>query len=256
MIRQLVKQSAISLPFVFALAKRAEILAQRFSRRPHESDYGFFGSHAPKQGLFLDIGANTGQSALSFASVRPEWSIYSIEANPACWPYLRMTQRLLGKKHRILLAAASDSPGTLRMHVPRCGRFLYVQETTAMPETLAEDAAKNRIQRDFQIEQFDVKAIVADELQLQPDVVKIDVQGAELHVLRGLARTIEAARPVFMIENGPIMSAVEQYLVPFGYEPFGFNGQSLSSAWRDTLNVFFVPQAGKARAWCVGGHGQ
>ena len=257
MLRELIKRSAVTLPFVFAVAKWAEIIGQRFLGQPHESDYEFIAKHAPECGLFLDIGANTGQSALSLSSVRPRWSIFSIEANPACWPYLRLTQRLLGKKHRTLLAAASQAPGTLRLHVPRSGRFFYMQEATTLRETLEEDAARNRINRAFEIETFEVQSVPVDELDLQPDIIKIDVQGAELHVLRGLARTIERAHPVLMIENGPVIAAVEEYLAPFGYSRRGFDGKALSVTARDTLNVFFVPAAGPAKAWCEGGdHGK
>jgi FkbM family methyltransferase len=243
MLRKLVKQAAARLPAVFELAKGGEILGQFLSRQPHESDYLFYARHAPPQGVFLDVGANTGQSALSFASVRPGWSIVSVEANPACRPWLEMTRRLLGRRHRYILAAASDADGRLSLFVPRNGRFFHTQETTTDAASLNEGIARARIGTSFIVEQFEVSCIVLDNLDLKPDVIKLDVQGAELKVLQGLVRTIERVHPLLMIENGPIIPSVAEFLGRYGYQKRSFDGVSLSSFNPDALNVFFTTPA-------------
>jgi hypothetical protein len=84
---------------------------------------------------------------------------------------------------------------------------------------------------------------VLDHLDLKPDVIKLDVQGAELRVLRGLVRTIEREHPLLMIENGPIIESVSQFLAPHGYDKRSFDGTSLAGFDRDALNVFFTTPA-------------
>lgn len=243
MLRKLAKQMATRLPMVFELAKVGEICSQYLLKRFHESDYRFFALCAPENGHFLDVGANTGQSALSFAAARPNWSILSVEPNPGCRRYLEMTRRMLGKRHQLILAAASDKEGSIQLSVPRNGRFYYTQETSSHEGLLDEEMARARIGSSFVVEQFDAPCVVLDNLDLNPDVIKLDVQGAELDVLQGLVRTIERKHPLLMIENGPIIESVSKFLQPFGYEKRSFDGTSLAAFDPGALNVFFVTPA-------------
>jgi FkbM family methyltransferase len=59
-----------------------------------------------------------------------------------------------------------------------------------------------------------------------PDVVKIEVEGAELGVLRGMARTIAASGPTLVIELHRTSQAVADFLDAAGYEhaPIEFAG--------------------------------
>ena len=54
---------------------------------------------------------------------------------------------------------------------------------------------------------------LADEFRIEPDVIKIDVEGAELLVLRGGVETLKRNRPAVLAEMLRIHSA------PFGYHP-------------------------------------
>ncbi|MGH8011178.1 MAG: FkbM family methyltransferase, partial [Candidatus Binataceae bacterium] len=50
-----------------------------------------------------------------------------------------------------------------------------------------------------------------------PDVIKIDVEGAEVDVLAGARLTIAASRPIFLIELHGTNLAVERILSGCGY---------------------------------------
>jgi FkbM family methyltransferase len=60
-----------------------------------------------------------------------------------------------------------------------------------------------------------------------PDVVKIDVEGAEVEVLRGLHETIERYAPVIICElHGANRSASEEILLNHGYSVEGIDEQT------------------------------
>ena len=60
-----------------------------------------------------------------------------------------------------------------------------------------------------------------DSLSLQPDVVKIDIEGSEVGVLVGGRDTLECYRPVVMIE--PNNTEALAMLAGMGYERVGSN---------------------------------
>src|SRR3954468_23806524 len=71
------------------LARRAAELTRYALRRPHEADFAAFALFPERTGLFLDVGANTGASALSFRIYNRRSPILSIEPNPMLAPGLR-----------------------------------------------------------------------------------------------------------------------------------------------------------------------
>jgi FkbM family methyltransferase len=78
---------------------------------------------------------------------------------------------------------------------------------------------------DTQSEHFHVKAVAIDdhiggELVSRVDFVKIDVEGHEIEVLKGMLNTIEEFRPVIVCEvhNPDNMSRIVPFLEKYGYE--------------------------------------
>jgi hypothetical protein len=79
------KEKAVSLmekhPYGYVLG--LAILESNSFFLPHESDfYGMPLVSSYRNGLFLDLGANRGHSALGFHKIMPGWRTLSIEANP------------------------------------------------------------------------------------------------------------------------------------------------------------------------------
>jgi hypothetical protein len=61
-------------------------------------------AHWPEDGLFLDVGANVGQSAMSFRIFNRQARILSIEPNPDLEPDLRIV-RLVGRCDYLMVSA-------------------------------------------------------------------------------------------------------------------------------------------------------
>ena len=72
-----------------------------------------------------------------------------------------------------------------------------------------------------------VKCVPLDQLDLSPDIIKIDIEGQELLALTGLSNTIDRQRPIVMIEFTPTFSdKAVQYLAAKSYEFFVYKANS------------------------------
>lgn len=86
-------------------------------RKPHDPDFAAFAKFPDRPGLFLDIGANIGQSALAFRVFNRRAPILSIEANASHEAELRLVRALLRGFDYMICAAGERRP-------PR-GRFIF-----------------------------------------------------------------------------------------------------------------------------------
>jgi FkbM family methyltransferase len=85
-----------------------------------------------------------------------------------------------------------------------------------------------------------IGVVTIDEIVLQtglvPDVVKIDVEGAEELVLRGGVRTFESARPTLLlsVHSDSLRAACTSFMTRLGYTP----PQMCSEPWGDAELLF------------------
>ena len=85
-----------------------------------------------------------------------------------------------------------------------------------------------------------------DDLACDPDLVKIDVEGSELPVIRGMEGTLRRARPVVLMEY-----IANRYVLRDAMESLGYVGCAYDPvanrlhrlmADEKPLNVFFIPE--------------
>jgi Methyltransferase FkbM domain len=75
---------------------------------------------------------------------------------------------------------------------------------------------------EFHIEEVSAEVVPLDDLDLSPAFVKIDVEGSELRVLRGLAATLERCHPILLIERSGDFEEIQQLLEARGYSAYGY----------------------------------
>ncbi len=211
------KHMTKNMPTLWRVLNFINLLRMYLFRQPYHPEYAAFASI--EKGLLLDIGANTGQSAFSFAVVTPQSSILSLEPNPRCETELKMVKRLLGKRFNYRIAAAGASAGHLTLYIPVKGTTELTQEGSFFPEVLQDELAFGRFGKPDSIAERLVPVLKLDDMKLQPAGIKIDVQGHEISVLEGLRNTIETCRPLIMIENQKGIEDIILRMKEYGCEP-------------------------------------
>jgi FkbM family methyltransferase len=205
--------------------------------KPHEADFAFFRNLTGDPGLFVDVGANTGQSARSLRLFNRDLRIISFEPNKLLEPELRYTRQLLGGDYEYRMYGLGSRPQTLELFVPMAGRTPVTPWATADRQTLERNrpTIERELGTKFTVEPVTVEIQRLDDLELVPTVVKIDVEGFELDVLNGMLETLKRARPILMIESNPAAAQVQALIEPFGYRFFVYD--SVKNTLRETDDV-------------------
>lgn len=135
--------------------------------------------------LLIDCGGNTGAVTCGVLSKHPNLRALTFEPNPPTFQRLEANCRLNGLSSRVTLMrmAAGSSVGTVAMESDPANSM-------AVAGLAASGAARSEFTVDFPLTTVD--AAVA-ELTPQPGriVMKIDVEGFEVEVLRGAGATLQ-----------------------------------------------------------------
>jgi FkbM family methyltransferase len=151
-----------------------------------------------------DVGANQGIYTLFFAPAVPLGHVYAFEPDPSLFASLKGNVSRNGANNVTLFnAAAASKPAKLLLRPGRLNRGdnQIISSQTPGADTVAVDA------------------ISLDEVipQLKLDLLKIDVQGFEVEVLRGAEKLLEA--------NPPLLILLEFW--PYGLRNAGSNPEEL-----------------------------
>jgi FkbM family methyltransferase len=169
-----------------------------------------FSQFVPHAGVVYDIGANVGFFAiLAGRLVGPSGQVVCFEPLPSNVKSLRHNIEINEfETFSVQQVALDDCDGvaTLATSINQAlGRF----ETLGRP-----DAAGDTIE--VSVKRLDT---VVEELKLRPpSLIKIDVEGAEVRVLKGSTNVIEAAAPVLLIELHGTNEGVADFLEKHNYE--------------------------------------
>ena len=238
-------------PRAHTAVRRGALIARHVARHPHEPDFAAFALFGKRDGIFLDVGANTGISALSFRAFDRQTPILSVEPNPFNERDLQLAGRL-ARRFRYVLKAAGDQHGELTLYTPIVAGVPLTPEASLSlehllarePELLAELGLSPGA-RPLEVAETTVPVVPLDELAIQPAFVKIDVQGWEPAVVRGLAATLDRHRPVIMVETGHHLASVDALLAPMDYQPYVYDPahhRLVDRGTRAALNIFYIPE--------------
>ena len=217
--------------------------------RPHEADFAAFRHFTHRTGLFLDVGANSGESVLSFRLFNPTAPILSIEPNPYHEPDLRfLKQRIDGFDY--VLCAAGEHHGRATLYVPVYRRLPLTGEASfhrdqAMASYWMQEQVGASAARSVRLVEVEVEVKRLDDLGLSPAFVKIDVQGFEAQVIAGLRSTIVKSRPVLLLERSGCGEALFGQLADLAYDTFVYHSDADTfERYVDQCvqNVFFLPR--------------
>ena len=166
----------------------------------------------PEGGVLVDVGAHVGRWALRMAGKASR--VVAVEANPGTAAQLRAHIEMndLEDKVEVLEVAAWDSHTRLRLEDPN-------GQTSGGSTRVLDDG-------DGTVEAAPLDVLLSAEPRI--DLVKLDVEGADLHALRGLRETLARLRPKLLIERHDIyghykLSELTGLLADLGYVWEHFN---------------------------------
>lgn len=175
----------------------------RQDRRTYEPEFYLPFVARIREGMTVfDVGAHVGIFSLG-AGVRvgPSGRVFAFECGPDTAATLR---RHVGFNHlappiEVIEKAVSDSDAGVTFYAYRASMAASMARAnveTLNPEVRSEPA------RELSVESVTLDAFTA-ERGLRPDVIKIDVEGAEFRVLQGARRMLAGGSPLIFCEIHP-----------------------------------------------------
>ena len=178
------------------------------------------------KGVALDVGANVGNHSLAFSEFFDR--VYAIEPYPPVYDRL-VARRAIADNIYTYLIALSDRMGTASFKAPETDNLGIGQIS---PEG------------ELSVEVLRGDEFVRTEIGASVGFVKIDVEGHELEVIRGLAETLRADRPTVMFEaSKDVVKNPESIrncisLFPDDYIFHTLNGQSTWPVQQEVARTF------------------
>ena len=224
-------------PRLYKFARRAYGVLLFKLKIPHEPEFRLFAALDTSEGLFVDIGANSGQSARSLRVFNKSLDILSFEPNRLLESDLRFTRRLLGPTFRYRMQGLGNLPSRTTLYVPQRGATAHTPWATLERELLERDRAmiERELGGSFSIVATPVEIQRFDDQGLHPVAVKIDVEGCELDVLQGMEKALEQDEPLLLIEQNSSSATVGVWLEARGYDLWAYDAdRNLLRSWHES----------------------
>jgi FkbM family methyltransferase len=152
-------------------------------------------------GVMVDVGANVGYFTLLAAHcVGPAGRVVAVEPHPRLCEILRRNVVLNGHHPNVTVcgSAAWSGPERLNLHL----RVNYPGSSSLSRS--ADLEAMGDSEETVEVEAIALDQILGDLTRI--DVMKIDIEGAEVHAFRGLAQTLEShPEMALMLEWSPVL---------------------------------------------------
>ncbi len=159
---------------------------------------------SPKNPVVWDIGANGGVFAATLAEHLKNFAeIHLFEPNPALIPTLKQLSQCIPKMH-VHHLALSDSTGMLTLHIP-------------LDSSMTASLRAVKGSRPVEVECTTGDLFLAAQSLPAPDVVVIDTEGNDCHVIRGLQELVAQKRPVIFFEHIFVGEESIRAVVPNNY---------------------------------------
>jgi len=155
--------------------------------------------------LFVDIGANVGQTLLRVRGEYPAVPYVAFEPNPHCVHYLHELIRENPSLRDVVLYPVGLADRV--QMVPLIVEYDTDGQGTVVPDFRAADDTKQRIL----VALVDIGCV--EHFTFQNYIFKIDVEGAELEVLTGLKSLLEERRPPVICEVLPAYTSTNRVRV-------------------------------------------
>ena len=149
---------------------------------------------AEQADVILDVGANSGIYAMVAQAANAPATVFAFEPVERVYLQLLENAELNGGRVRCVNAAVSDRSGSVTMFEPNVE---HPYAASLDPTVFGRDVGKDWAQ--VEVEGIRLDDFLSDA-QLSPDLIKVDTEGHEPEVLRGLGSMLAANRPTLLLE--------------------------------------------------------
>lgn len=169
-----------------------------------------------------DVGANIGLYGYCFLQTRPSATALLIEPDPANLRCLQLTQTKAKQGRATLIGVAVGAED---------GRAAFLPDPlTGATGQLASVKTESFVQRHhgFSAPAFEIDVRRLDSLLQSfpaPDLVKIDIEGAEFSALQGAKHLLATRRPVIFLEISAPIAPTAALLTDAGYYLYDWRSQ-------------------------------
>ncbi|MEK6968833.1 MAG: FkbM family methyltransferase [Nanoarchaeota archaeon] len=147
-----------------------------------------FKNYVKEGDTVVDIGAHIGYHTLTLAKlVGEKGKVYAFEPCPEIFELLKKNINVNGYKNVILInKAVSNSADKHIFYVDKTGRNSLINSTSIKLT-----------------QSIEVDTIRLDDLNIKPNLIKMDIEGGEIKALRGMNDTIKKNQVVLITEYAP-----------------------------------------------------
>jgi FkbM family methyltransferase len=151
---------------------------------------------------FLDLGANTGLVSLYFSQYLPAADFICVEPDPGNALLLRRNLAFLGPRLRVVEAAIADRSGRITFDSSGASYRRRVGDASVSPHYTSVEAVT-------------ITQAIGPWEGRSPDLVKIDIEGAERYILEADLNWLAGTRAVLIELHPPVTEqALRQALEP------------------------------------------
>jgi len=193
----------------------------------------------------LDAGASNGRVSRKLLRIFPQAAVYAFEPNPLYrpdWEHLTAQTPALKISH----AALSDENGQMTLHITRsAGPSSFFRPNRRFRENYPEESEPERDET-VQVVRLDDWCAQNGSPEIQ--LMKFDIQAAELRALRGAVDTLRTTLVVYteiffnpMYEGGALYSEIDLFLRENGFSLFNiYKPRADANGMLDQANAIFV----------------
>jgi len=203
-----------------------------------QNEIDFTAQFVSHDSVILDIGSNIGTHAIAYSHLAPHGKVIAIEPQPAIFKILAANVRACAAGNiELIQSAAAEHCGQVSIENLCNGNQLNFGGVRVLDQ--ASQADTDHWDR--------IPSISIDSLnQTRLDLVKIDVEGFELSVLKGMTSSIRRRRPVLLCEVLALKSGMEliDWFSSLGYSAWfvAFSAFSINNFKKNPRNEFPMGQ--------------
>ena len=153
-----------------------------------------------KEPVVLDLGANCGFFSLRILDIYPDAKIYAVEPQQSLVKSFSncVNQNQLSDKIEIKQGAVGDKVGR---------SFFYENRSPISASLLKEKVSRRSIRKKYEIDLITVDQFCIDSNISCIDILKIDVEGSEIDVLKGANDIMNTVKVLFIEIHPPFATA-------------------------------------------------